>query len=299
MTTEQLATRTRGMVVFAPTPFCDAAGCTRVDEDGVRRNLDHLIAGGMPAVVVCGGVGELWDLSETEHLQVARAAATHANGRIAVYAGVYGNAAESAARARQLEAVGADGVLLFPDDDAVPNGPALLEYYRTVSQAIGIGMMPFRADAWVDVPLLQRLADVPGVVALKEERENMDEFRQIVLGVGDRMAIIGAGDPLAPCYLVLGAAGVACSLSNLVPGLYDQMWTASQHWDYRRVMEIHTSLGTLNEIRRRNGTSALKAGLELLGLAGGPCRAGRPRLDPADAEPLRRALLDLGAPLAG
>lgn len=291
----ELMARTRGMVVFAVTPFTERQGQTVVDEDGVRRNLEFLVQGRMPAVVVCGGVGELWELSQAEHLQVVRAAAAQAAGRILVYAGVYGDAEGSAARARLVEEAGADGLLLFPDDEAVPNPEALLHYYTTVSRAVGIGLMPFRADAWVDVPLLRRLVEIPGVVALKEERENMEEFRQIVLALGDRLAVIGAGDGFAPCYLVLGGAGVACSLSNLVPKLYAEMWGAAQRWDYKRVMEIHTSLAPLAEIRRRNGTSALKAALEMIGLAGGPCRAGQPRLDPADREPLRQALAQLGA----
>lgn len=61
------------------------------------------------------------------------------------------------------------------------------------------------------------------------------------------------------------------------------------------MMELHTSLAQLAEIRRRNGTSALKAALEMMGLAGGPCRAGQPCLNPTDREPLRQALERLGA----
>jgi dihydrodipicolinate synthase/N-acetylneuraminate lyase len=241
-------------------------------------------------VVVCGGVGELWDLKEEEHLQVVRAAVEQSAGRMVVYAGVCGDAQQSAKRARQVEEAGADGVLLFPDDEAVPDAPSLLDYYTRVSRAVAIGLMPFRADESVTIEVLHRLADLPNVVALKEERENMEDFRQIVLEVGERLSIIGAGDALAPCYFVLGGAGLACGLANFLPELYVEMWEAAQAWNYQRVMELHASLAPFAALRRRNGNSFLKAALEIIGLAGGPCRAGRKRMDPEDRRQLEELL---------
>ncbi|MEW6751901.1 MAG: dihydrodipicolinate synthase family protein [Candidatus Latescibacterota bacterium] len=294
MDIEDVRQRTAGIVVFAVTPMREEWDTTVVDEDGVRRNTEFLAAAGIPCAVVCGGVGELWDLTEAEHLQVVRAAAEQAGDRMAVYAGVCGGREASVARARKVEAAGAHGVLLFPDEEAVPDAAALLDYYTRLSQAVGLALMPFRADAWVDIPLLQRLCDLPNVVALKEERENMAEFRQIVLALGERLQVIGAGDEFLPCYALLGGAGVACSLSNFLPALYAEMWEAARHWDYRRLMEIHASLVPITELRRRNGTSLLKAAMEMLGLAGGPCRAGQRWMDPADRERLRELLESSG-----
>ena len=287
MDKESLIQRTRGIVVFAVTPFTEAG---QVDEDGVRANMEFLAAAGIPVVVACGGVGELWHLDDDEHRRVVEAAVDQSAGRMAVYAGACGDTDTSIAAAARIENAGADGVLLFPDDDVVADAASAMDYYAGVSDAVDIGLMPFRADAYVDLDVLRRLADLPNVVALKEERENMDDFRQIVLGVGDRMSIIGAGDAFAPCYFVLGAAGLACSLSNFLPGLYLEMWAAAQAWDYRRVMEIHASLEVFSGLRRRHGTAMLKAALEIRGLAGGPCRAGLDRLPAADRAALSAAL---------
>ena len=284
MNLDILRARTRGIVVFAPTPFVEEAGQTRVDGEGLERNMEFLVQGGIPVVVVCGGVGDLWDLSAEEHLQVVRTAVRQAAGRMVVFAGVYGDIAASIARSRQVEEAGADGVLLFPDDEAVPTAEALVGYYTQVAGAIGIGMMPFRADAMVDIPVLQRLAALPNVVALKEERENMDEFGQIAQALGEQLAIIGAGDAFAPSYLVLGGGGLACSFSNFLPDLYVEMWEAAQQWDFKRVMEIHHSLAPLNGLRRRFGLRLIKVALELKGLAGGPCRANPPRLSAGERE---------------
>lgn len=245
-----------------------------VDEDGLRRNMAFLADAGIPVVVVCGGVGELWDLSDSESQRVIATAVEATAGRMAVYGGAFGNVDDSIRRARQVEAAGADGVLLFPNSDVVADGAAVVDYYRRLSDAVDIGLMPFRADSFVDLQVLEQLAQLPNVVALKEELENFDDFRQIVLAHGDKLSIIGAGDAFAPCYFVLGAAGLACGLSNFLPRTFVDMWQAAQAWDYQRVMELHTSLEAFTTLRRRYGTVMLKEALSIIGLAGGPCRRG-------------------------
>jgi dihydrodipicolinate synthase/N-acetylneuraminate lyase len=296
MDNQTLRQRTRGIVVFTPTPFIESQGPIQVDDEGVRRNIEFLAQNRIPVVVSCGGVGELWDLTEQEHLRVVRAAAEQAAGRLLVYAGVCGDTRACAERAQQLEEVGADGVLLFPDDEIVPDAASTIAFYSEVSRAVSIGLMPFRADEIVDIAVLEALAALPNVVALKEERENMDDFRQIVLALGERLSIIGAGDAFAPSYFLLGGAGLACGLANFLPAHYIEMWEAAQHWDYRRVMELHTALAPLDELRRRNGISFIKAALELIGLAGGPCRSGRRYIDDNDRRQLAALLEHFSQP---
>jgi dihydrodipicolinate synthase/N-acetylneuraminate lyase len=286
-----LQQRTRGIVVFAVTPMTSDGG---VDAAGVRRNMEFLAAAGVPVVVVCGGVGELWDLQDDETRRVVEAAVDGAAGRMTVYGGAWGTAEDSVRRARAVESAGADGVLLFPDDDVVPDGDSVVDYYRAVSDAVDIGLMPFRADAFVDLDVLGRLADLPNVVALKEEYEHFDDFRQIVRACGDRFSVIGAGDAFAPCYFVLGAAGLACGLSNFVPRAFVDMWAAAQAWDYRRVMQIHESLEVFTALRSRYGTVMLKEALEILGLAGGPCRRGGGPMADADRRRLAASIEAFG-----
>lgn len=288
---DPLRRRVRGIVVFAVTPMVERNGKILIDEEGVAKNMEFLAQAHIPVVVVCGGVGELWNLSDEEHSQVVRAAVQEVSGRMVVFAGAHGPIEDSIRRARRIEEAGADGVLLFPDDDAVPTSPALLEYYTQVARSIRIGMMPFRADDSVSIEVLQRLADIPNVVALKEEEEDMEDFREMVVAAGGRISILGAGDALAPCYFVLGADGLACSLSNFLPELYMEMWEAAQRWDYRRVMEIHASLAVFSGLRRRNGISFLKAALDWMNLAGGPARSGRPRIQESDRQQLERMLV--------
>lgn len=276
---DTLQKRLRGIVVFAITPFVERDGQTVVDEDGLRRNLEFLIERRIGTIVVCGGTGELFVTSHEEQSQVVRAAVEQVNGRAVVIAGVEGNLATSIARARAVEALGSDGILLFPDDATVEAGDkALLAYYRTIDQAVGIGLMPFRDSSGPSLDTVRRLAELPHVVTIKEESFDLSGFREVVLHVGHQVAVIGAGDEYLPYYLLAGGMGVATGLSNFLPNLYVEMYEAAQRWEYERVMALHARLAPLLRLRDEYGTTLLKAGMEAIGLAGGPTRLQPPRL---------------------
>lgn len=293
MDIEEMRRRSRGLYVFAITPFVEEGGRTLVDVEGVKRNIEFWVENRVPVVVVCGGVGELWQLDEDEHMQVVRAAVEQASGRIVVFAGVTGDTRECIAGARRLQDAGADGALLFWTGRG---REALIDFYMQVSSAVDVGLMPFRIDDTVDVETIHRLADISNVVALKEESERLDDFESIVREAGDRIIIAGAGsDQLAPCFLLLGAGALTSSLANHLPTHLIEMWDAAQISDFRRVMEIQCALRPVELMRQRYGLCVNKAAMDLIGQAGGPCRAGRSRLDDDVRDELRNNLEMLGA----
>ena len=296
MQIEELRRRSRGIYVFAITPLLEKSGRTQVDEEGVRRNTESWVKAGIPVVVVCGGVGELWHLAQDEHIRVVEAAAQQAAGRVVVIAGVTGDTAQCVETARRVEEAGADGVLLFPDRESIRWREELVDFYTHVSGAVDIGIVPFRADETVDLETIRRLADLPNVIALKEESERLDEFKNIVREAGDRIIVAGAGsDQLAPCFLLMGAGALTSSLSNHLPGQLVDMWEAAQRGDFRTVTKIQGALRPIEILRQRHGHSLHKAAMEIIGLAGGPSRSGQARLGEAERTELRGHLSRLGA----
>lgn len=280
----------KGIVVFAITPFCEVNRRTMVDEDGLRGNVEFLLKHNVPVIVVCGGTGELWSLEDEERTQAVRAAVEQARGRALVIAGVEGDTQRSVERARVVEELGADGALLFPDDDIVDAGAAaLLQYYRAVNDAVNVGIMAFRDDS-ISLASLQQLADLPNVVAIKEETFNIVAHRQVVLALGERFAIAGAGDELLPYYFLAGASAVCTGLSNFLPAHYVAMSDAAQRGDFQRVMELHEQLEPLLRLREQHGTRLLKAAMEEVGLAGGAVRGKPTHLPPSAREELRDVL---------
>ena len=274
MKIEETRRRSKGIQVFAITPFLEDKGKTIVDEDGIKRNVNSWVTANVPVVVACGGVGELWHLNEEEHVQVVRATSAQSSGKIVIIAGVTGNTKSCVATSRKMEEAGADGVLLFPSELVATDQKSVIEFYSTISKSIEIGIMPFRIDNTVDVDTVRRLSDLPNMLALKEESGNMDEFEHLVREVGNQVIIAGAGsDQLAPCFLLMGAGALTSSLANYLPNQLIAMWNYAQEEDFREVMNIQKSLRPIELLRQKFGHRLHKAAMDMIGLSGGATRA--------------------------
>lgn len=278
----------------------ESAGKTMVDEEGIKQNIDSWVEAKIPVVVVCGGVGELGHLDEKEHIQVVRAAAEQSSGRIVVIAGVTGDTKSCVDTSRRVEKAGADGVLLFPNERVERNSNSLIKFYSTISESVDIGIMPFRIDKTVDLDTVRNLAELPNILALKEESENMDEFEHLVKEVGDRIIIAGAGsDQLAPCFLLMGAGALTSSLANHLPNQLIQMWDAAQQKDFSKVMQIQNSLRPIELLRQKFGHRLHKAAMNMIGLSGGITRAPGIELNKSDIIKLQKHLNELGIKTVG
>src|SRR5512137_131304 len=82
-----------------------------LDEETLRKLVRRQIQGGISFLVPCGTTGESPTLTHAEHLRVVEITLEEAKGKIPVLAGAGGyNTAEVVALARELEAMGADGI---------------------------------------------------------------------------------------------------------------------------------------------------------------------------------------------
>src|SRR5512137_376047 len=83
-----------------------------LDEPTLRLLVRRQIAAGIDFLVPCGTTGESPTLSHTEHLRVVEIVLEEAKGKVPVLAGAGGyNTAKVVELAREVEAMGADGVL--------------------------------------------------------------------------------------------------------------------------------------------------------------------------------------------
>src|ERR1700675_1283436 len=91
------------------TPFC-ADGS--IDEDALRRLIKRQIDAGINFLVPCGTTGESPTLTRREHLRVVEITLELAKGKVPVLGGAGGySTAEVISLARELAALGADGIL--------------------------------------------------------------------------------------------------------------------------------------------------------------------------------------------
>ena len=287
----------KGVYVFVMTPFrhtTNRRGDFGLDLAGLERNIEHFSkVPGEKTMVVCGGSGEIASLSPAETTDVAAATVSGAGGRCPVVCGVRGPDRQAAKTAQRLQEAGVDALLIMPHDPVVRRGDrALWERHRTIARAVDIGFLPFRAPKQtLSIDLVKRFAGMDQVVAIKEESGAVDWVRTGRRVTDDAVPFItGGGENMVPYYYLAGAVGFTTGMANLTLPLSIKLHNAAIRGRFKEAMALRDEFEPLTELRRELNTPMLKAGLEMMGLAGGPVRATGAVLDRKERAKVRRLL---------
>lgn len=290
MTPATLRSQLRGVIAFPVTPF---AADLSLDLGALGTNLRRLLEYPISAVVAAGGTGELYSLTPAEHLEVVRAAVDTAAGRVPVIAGTGFNRALAVQLARQSAAAGAAGILAFPPYYPNPEPDGLYEYYRAIADATPLGMLIYSRDWFNPAPaLVERLAEIPALIAWKDGQGDIRRLQALMAAVGDRLAWVGgAGDDLVPAYYAIGLRAFTSSIANVSPRLALELHEKASSGDTASLMRLVEDpivpLYALRARRRGYEVTVMKELMNLLGLGGGTVRPPLAPLLPADREALR------------
>jgi len=294
MSPSELRSRLQGVVGFPVTPF---KADLSLDLDGLRRNLRAMLQHPPAAIVDAGGTGELYSLTPTEHLAVVRAAVEEARGAVPVIAGVGFNGPIAASLARQAADAGASGILAFPPYYPGGEDDGLLQYYQTIGNATGLGLIIYSRDWFHPSALLvDRLAAaISTLVAWKDGQGDIRRLQILRAHVGDRLHWIGgAGDDLVPAYYGIGIRAFTSSVANVSSKIAWQLHETASRGDAAALQAIMSTyvvpVYVLRAKRRGYEVSVMKSLMDLLDLAGGPVRPPLANLRPEEVESLRASL---------
>jgi 5-dehydro-4-deoxyglucarate dehydratase len=271
-TPEQLKARLHGVIAFAPTPF-DAH--EQLDVPSLMSHLDRLCRANVQTIVVCGGVGEFFALDEPEYVAVVRAAAQVIAGRATLLAGV-GHFTRLACRlAEHAATAGVDGLMVNPTYFLQPADDGWGAHYRALAQAAGLGLMVFStAGASYSPDALERLTEIPEVVAFKDELADFKLLGELIDRLDDRLVWInGMAELLLAPYVALGASAVTSGLVNIAPALSLSIWDAAAEGRWADLQSLLRGgvrrLARLRERRPGYQIMVIKEALNLLGRPGG------------------------------
>ncbi len=268
----QLKHKLRGVIAFAPTPFQPDE---TLDLNSLSNHLDFLCRSNVKTIVVCGGVGEFFALDDAEFGEVVRASVSAVAGRATLLAGIGASTRRACALAECAASAGVDGLMVNPIHFLRPSEDGWVAHYDALARAAGLGLMVFStAGVTYSADGLGRLAEIPEVIAFKDELGDLKLFGELVDRLGDRLTWINgmAETWLAP-YVSLGAQGVTSGMVNVVPELSLELWDAAigSRWgDLAKL--LHRGPRQLARLReRRNGYPivVIKEALNLLGRPGG------------------------------
>jgi 4-hydroxy-tetrahydrodipicolinate synthase len=208
-----------GVFPAATTQFDPALN---VDLTATQAVQAALIRDGVHGMVVLGTVGENNSLSADEKRSVLQAAIETSARKVPIIAGISEfTTASAVAYARDAERLGADGLMVLPAMVYVPTAQELEYHFRTVARATSLPVMlynnPPAYRVNIGLPTLQRLAEQPNIVAVKESAPDSRRFTDIFNEFGDRFVLFAGLDDVVFEGVCLGARGWVSGLTNVFP----------------------------------------------------------------------------------
>ncbi|HVT61369.1 MAG TPA: 4-hydroxy-tetrahydrodipicolinate synthase [Thermoanaerobaculia bacterium] len=243
-----------------------------LDEEGLRRLVRRQLEAGIHFLVPCGSTGENPTLAREEHLRVVEITLEEARGKVPVLAGAGGSDTRRVVElARDLEALGADGLLTVTPPYNKPTPDGLVAHYRAISAATRLPIMvynvPGRSGTNVDPATLARLAAIERVVAVKEASGNISQISAIFPLVPESFQVLSGDDGLTVPIAALGGTGVVSVASNVVPGEMARLTSSALAGDFAAARALHRRLQPLMDVLFvESNPGPVKAALALLGL---------------------------------
>ena len=234
----------RGALTAIVTPF-RADGS--VDHEALAAFVRWQIDSGIHGLVPCGTTGEGATLRPEEHAEVIATVVKAAAGRVPVVAGCGTNDTRTTLEgAKRAAEAGADALLVVTPYYNKPNRSGMIAHFEAVTRASALPVIPYnvpgRTGHNLGAELILRLAEIPGVVAVKEAAANLEQLAQIVEGRKPGFAVLSGDDALAVPAVALGADGVISVVSNEAPAETSRMIGAALDGDFATARELHFRL---------------------------------------------------------
>src|SRR5512140_2642442 len=201
------------------TPFLEDGS---LDEKTMRNLVRRQIEAGINFLVPCGTTGESPTLTKTEHLRVVEITLEEAEGVAPVLAGAGGyNTREVIELARELEAMGVNGILSVTPYYNKPTPEGLYQHYAAIASAIGLPIVVYsvqgRTGINIDPLTLKRLSEIDSVVGVKEASGNIGQMATILHHVSEDFLVLSGDDAITLPLMALGGKGIISVASNEIP----------------------------------------------------------------------------------
>ena len=233
-----------GSIVALVTPMQEDGS---VDYDALRRLIDWHIAEGTDCIGVVGTTGESPTVSVEEHCEIIRVSVEHARGRVPIMAGAGANATSEAIElTRFAKQVGADCSLQVVPYYNKPSQEGIYRHFRAVAEAVDLPVVlynvPGRTVADMQPETALRLAQVPGVIGIKEASGNIERAAWLIKQAPKGFSIYSGDDGTAVALMLLGGHGNVSVTANVAPRLMHEMCMAAVQGDVKRATAIHLQL---------------------------------------------------------
>jgi 4-hydroxy-tetrahydrodipicolinate synthase len=243
MTTEQRPIR--GSIPALITPMLEDG---QVDYPTLRKLIDWHVAEGTDGLVIVGTSGESPTVNVDEHREILRVSVEQAAKRIPIIAGCGANStAEAISLAKYAESIGADAQLQVVPYYNKPTQEGLFQHFKAIAEAtpklpVILYNVPGRTVADLQHDTVLRLAQVPGIIGIKEATSNIERAQWLIRDVPKAFAVFSGDDATAVALMLCGGAGNISVTANVAPRLMHELCMAALRGDVKEAMRIQFQL---------------------------------------------------------
>jgi 4-hydroxy-tetrahydrodipicolinate synthase len=243
-----------------------------LDEPTLRALVRRQIDAGIDFLVPCGTTGESPTLTRAEHLRVVEITLEEAKGKVPVLAGAGGyNTREVIELAREIEALGADGVLSVTPYYNKPTQEGLYQHYRAIAASTRLPIVVYsvqgRTGINVEPGTLARLAQIDNIVGVKEASGNIGQMATVLHEVPAGFTVLSGDDAITIPLAALGGRGVISVASNEIPAEMTAIAQACLRNDFAAARELQARFLPLMNINFvESNPIPVKAAMALMGL---------------------------------
>ena len=277
-----------------------------VDYDGFKRLVNFQLEQGIDGLLPLGTTGEAPTLEEAEEEKLIRIIVDEVKGKVPVIIGTgSNNTKHMVAYTRRAKDMGADAALVVTPYYNKPNDDGLIRHFE-IAAGVGIPIVVYniasRTGRNIPVPLMEKIAAIPGIVGVKEASGDIGQIGDVLQTIafprragGNPFAVLSGDDGFTLPLIAFGGDGVISVISNLVPARVKALVRACLAGDFEEGRKIHFELLPLIKAAFiETNPVPIKQAMTWAGLPAGPVRLPLGRLDPKNEAPLRAAIQKLG-----
>ena len=250
-----------------------------VDYASLRKLIDWHIAEDTDCIGVVGTTGESPTVNVEEHREIIRVSVEQAKGRVPIMAGCGANStAEAIELAKFAKSVGADCQLQVVPYYNKPTQEGLYQHFKAIAEAVPdlpviLYNVPGRSVADMQHETVLRLAQVPGIVGIKEATGNIERAQWLIRDLPKEFAVYSGDDPSAVALMLCGGRGNVSVTANVAPRLMHELCVAAMAGHVQKAMEIQFKLMPMHKnLFVEANPIPVKWAMARMGLCGGTLR---------------------------
>lgn len=240
----------RGSIVALVTPMHEDG---RVDFDTLRQLLDWHIEQGTDCIGIVGTTGESPTIPVEEHCEIMRVSVERVAGKVPVMAGCGANStAEAINLAKYARKIGADCQLQVVPYYNKPTQNGIYQHFKAIAEETGdlpivLYNVPGRTAADMQADTVLKLAQLDGIIGVKEASGNMVRASEIIKDSPQGFSVYSGDDATALSLILLGGQGNVSVTANVLPKMMHDMCMAALQGQLELAKDLHYKMFDLNQ----------------------------------------------------